>query len=138
MKNIPELTELDFVVMEVLWSSSREMTIQEITSCLKERELSTASVAQVMRRLLKKKAAEQVSSVLVSNVYARTFRACVSREEILSARVRKMESKMSSMGLAAAILKYASEDEKIEEKEIEELQQLINARKEKTKRKKGE
>lgn len=132
MGNIPKITELDFVVLDVLWKSSKNMTIQEIAAALQDdRKLSAASVAQVIRRLLKKKAVRQMESILVSNVYARTFQACISREEVVSARIRELESEMSSMGLAAAILKYASPEEKIEDKELEEMQHLLDLRRRK-------
>lgn len=131
MNNTPKLTELEIVIMETIWDNNRSMTIQEISDCLKERKVSVASVSQVMRRLLKKKAVVVSEHILVSNVYARTFQACISREQFVSARIRELESNMSSVGMAAAILKYASEDERVERKEIEELQKLIEEKKRK-------
>ena len=131
MDNIPKLTDLDFAIMEVMWDSGKNMTIQQITDNLEEQNLSTASVAQVVRRLLKKKVITQMESVLVSNVYARTFRACISREEVVSARVRELEGKMGAMGLMAAFLKHLPDDEAMEKKGIEEVEQLLKARKEK-------
>lgn len=133
MDSIPKFTGLDYVVMEVLWNSKKDMTIQQIVHCLEKKEISVSSVSQAIRRLLKKKAVEQVGVVPVATVYARTFRACVSKEAVTSDKIRRLNIGMSSMKLAMALLKSAPEDEVIDAKELKEMQQILNAKKKKLK-----
>ncbi len=51
MKGKNRLTDLELVIMRVLWEHDGALTIQEISNFLKEEKISVASVTQVMSRL---------------------------------------------------------------------------------------
>lgn len=136
MEQIPKLTDLEIVIMGVLWGQGQDMTIQEISDCLEDGKVSPPSVAQAMKRLLKKKAVIVTGSRLVSNVYARVFRPCFEQEAFVGAEIERLEQKMSvkkqigMFGIAAAILK-GDTSEQISETELDELQAIIDQKKSK-------
>nr|WP_294526062.1 BlaI/MecI/CopY family transcriptional regulator [uncultured Blautia sp.] len=87
------LTPMEQEVMKVLWESQHELTNSEIAEYMKDQKVSVASVAQTMKRLLEKGAVCVGDHVLVSNVYARTFRPCMSRREfVLEELIRLRDS----------------------------------------------
>lgn len=140
MKKIAKLTDLEITIMGVIWDHEERMTVNEIAECLKESCLSPASINQAMNRLIKKKVVTVVEFVRVSNVYARTFQPCVSREEYINAEIRRLgkkisyQKKINSIGMIAAFLANDSED-RISQQELTELQEVIEKRK---KRMRGE
>lgn len=136
-----KLTELEIKIMRVLWECEHHLTIQEIGSHLEKTGISTASVAQSVKHLIKKKAVAVCEHVPVANVYARTFSPCFSREEFLVKEIDRLQrnvlgmKKLSLGGITAALLN-SDAGKKISVEEIEELQQIIEARKEQLKREK--
>lgn len=134
MKEVTRLTDLEIKIMRVLWEDERDLTIQEIGMQLEEEGISVASVAQVMKSLLKKKAVTVCNHVLVASVYARTFRPCINQEEYLAAEFDRLQKsvlgskKMDIAGIAA----FLSNDERkqIKSEKVEELQKIIDNKKE--------
>lgn len=136
MKKEIKLTELEIKIMRVLWENDAHMTIQEIGKHLEKEGISTASVAQSIKHLIKKKAVIICEHVLVASVYARTFAPCFSQEEFLAMEFGRLQrsvlggKKISLKGLVAALLN-SDVGKKFSEEEIEELQQIMEKRKKK-------
>lgn len=137
MKKEIKLTELEIKIMRVLWENNEHMTIQEIGKHLEKEGISTASVAQSVKHLIKKKAVVVCEHVLVASVYARAFAPCFNQEEFLAMEFGRLQrsvlggKKISLKGLVAALLD-SDEGKKFSEEEIEELQQIMEERKKKT------
>lgn len=137
-----KLTELEIKIMRVLWENEHHLTIQEIGTYLEKAGISTASVAQSMKHLIKKKAVTVCEHVPVANVYARTFAPCFSQEEFLAKEIDRLQrsvlgvKKLSLGGITAALLK-SDAGRKISVEEIEELQQIMDVRKEQLKKEEG-
>lgn len=133
MKDVMKLTDLEIRIMKVLWEHGREMTIQEIAACLEDERISLPSVKQSVRHLLNKKAVMVCESVLVVSVYARTFRACFSREEFLASEYKRLQKnvygKKKSIASVAVAMLCDSEGESVSREEIESLQKYIDAKK---------
>lgn len=133
MKTVSRLTDLEIKIMKVLWEHEN-LTIQEIASYLKEDKLSVASITQVIKHLMAKKAVVVGKHVLVSSVYARTFLPCFTKEEFLSAEFARLQKnvfglkKINPMGIIAALLN-SSGNEEVSLEDVEKLQKLINERK---------
>lgn len=133
-KAVKGLTELEQEVMKVLWDNERGMTNSEIADCLKDEGISAASVAQVMKRLLAKEAVKVGEHILVSNVYARTFCPCISREEFIREELERLSSsaffskKKGIKGMVVGLLQSDSEGE-LNEEDIEELEKFLEAKK---------
>lgn len=133
MKNIPKLTDLEIVIMGVMWEQERDMTIQEIADCLEKQKISPSSVSQAMKRLLKKKAVTVSEHRQVANVYARAFQPNFGRGEFTRSEIERLGGKLSfqrrfSMaGIAAELLREDTEE--ISPKEMEELQEIIDRKK---------
>lgn len=131
MEKIPRLTELEMLIMGALWDNEKDMTIQEIAENLKEHHLSPASVTQAINRMVKKAAVEVSDHIPVSNVYARTFHPCISREAFAGAEIRRLEKKiapkkrLSVNGLMAALLQNDT-GKPVSRQELDELQALID------------
>lgn len=138
MGNISRLTDLETMIMKVLWEQGRGLTIQEITSCIQEKKISVASVAQAVKHMLAKEAIEVSAHVPVSNVYARTFSPCFSQEEFLASEFQRMQEavfgkRCHTAGITAAFL--GSESAKnIEAEELDELQKIIDEKRKQIKK----
>lgn len=139
MGEVARLTDLEIMVMRVLWEHDEAMTIQEIAGCLEEERVSTQSVKQCIRHLLFKKAVTVCESVLVATVYARTFKACFTQEEFLAAEYTRLQKcvfgkrKRNTAGIAVAML-CDNDGETVSEEDIKRLQAYIDAKTEQMKR----
>ena len=135
MHNIHKLTEVELTIMKVLWDSEKGMTVQEIAEVLKKEKISNASISQAIRNMLKKGAVEVSEFVLVSNVYARCFKTCFGQKEYLAAEFCRLQKNVfgnkskHTAGITAAFLGTAKKSD-ICEAEIEELQKIVNEKKE--------
>lgn len=92
--------------------------------------------------MIKKKAVAVCEHVPVANVYARTFCPCFSQEEFLAMEFERLQrsvlgaKKLNLKGIMAALLNSGMGSQ-ISAKEIEELQQIMEARREQLKRGEG-
>lgn len=133
MKDIPKLTDLEIVIMGVMWEQGKGMTIQEIADCLEERKISPSSVSQAMKRLLKKKAVTVSEHRQVANVYARVFESGFERAEFTRSEIERLGGKMSfrkRLGMAGIVAELLSGDTgEISRNELEELREIINGKK---------
>lgn len=131
MKDIPRLTDLEIKIMKVLWEKERNLTAQEIAGYLEREKISTASVTQSIKHLIKKKAVMVSNHVLVASVYAREFSPCFSKEEFLVKEIERLQKsvmgkkKVDSFGFAAALLSNEKE-ENVKVDEVEKLQKHID------------
>ena len=136
MKEIVRLTDLEIKIMKVLWDKERCLTIQEIADYLKEDKISVASVSQVIKHLISKKAIQVKEYVLVSNVYARTFSPCFSPDDYFVAELTRMKKsmfgrkKLDAIGIIAALFSN-SDEHTIDKKELLELQKIVDLKKDK-------
>lgn len=133
MENIPKLTELEMVIMGVMWEQEKALTIQEIADYLGEKKISASSVSQAMKRLLKKKAVTVSEHRQVANVYARAFQPSFGRGEFARAEVERLSGKLSFRkpfsvaGVAAELIR--GDTGQLTRKEMEELQEIIDRKK---------
>ncbi len=126
------LTELDQLVMALLWDSDENLTINEMTEKLQyiTTDISVASVAQIVKRLLDKKMIRVEEHKLVSNVYARTFAAVMTREDYMKSELNRLQRLVSfskrfgKVGVLQAFL-GTMESENLSQKDIEELEALV-------------
>lgn len=134
MSKIARLTDLEIKIMRVLWENDHNLTIQEIVCCLPEEKLSDASVRQVMKRLVNKKAVRVMESILVATVYARTFEPCYTQEEYMAAEIERLQNVMfekkkpNAFSMMAAFL-HNSDAREIDAAQMDELQKIIEKKK---------
>ena len=122
------LTDLEVQVMKVLWDSERAMTNSEIAEELKEEtQLSVASVAQLVKRLLQKNVLE-----------ARTFKPKLTREEFIAGELLHIQKATSSdkkkglKGIFAALFMVEKENG-VNREELEAIEHFIQKKKEEMK-----
>ena len=134
MKNIPRLTDLEVRIMRVLWESESNLTIQEIAGRLHEDKLSVQSITQAMKRLVSKRVVVVSEHVLVSNVYARTFKPCYSQDEYMASEIDRLKGsifakkRVNTFSVMAALINNSDEQE-ISLDQIDELQKIIEQKK---------
>lgn len=122
--------------MKVLWEHDKNLTIQEITNCMDG--LSVASITQSIKHLINKKAVVVSEHILVSNVYARTFKTCFTQEEFLAGEFKRLQKsvfgtkKSNVIGIAAALFNNSGKGE-IKAEQIDELQKIIDEKKQELK-----
>lgn len=138
-KGTERLTDLEVQVMKVLWDSERAMTNSEIAEELKEEtDLSVASVAQLVKRLLQKDVLEVGEHVPVANVYARTFRPKLTREEFIAGELLHIQKATSAdkkkglRGIFAALFMVEKENG-VNRQELEAIEHFIQKKKEEMK-----
>ena len=130
MGKIQRLTDIEIMIMKILWEHNNGLTIQEITSYIEGKKVSVASVGQAIKHMIKKEAVKVCDYVQVSNVYARKFSTCFGQEEFLAAEFHRLQKsvfgnkKLHTAGITAAFLDN-SEDEELELDEINELEKII-------------
>lgn len=134
MKNIPRLTDLEIRIMRALWESETNLTIQEIAGRLREEKLSVQSITQVMKRLVSKKVVSVSEHILISNVYARTFKPCYSQDEYLVSEIERLKSSIfmkkraDTISIMATLINNSDEKE-ISIEQVDELQKIIEQKK---------
>ena len=75
------LTDREYEVMDVLWNTEREMTINEISESSGNPKLTIPCIAQVVPRLLKKELIHVERFIPVNTKYARTFLPDITRQD---------------------------------------------------------
>lgn len=141
MGNIPRLTDIEIMIMKVLWEHEDGLTIQEISSYIEEKKMSVASIGQAIKHMTAKEAVKVSDYVQVSNVYARKFNVSFGQEEFLAAEFQRLQKsvfgnkKMHTAGITATFLDN-SDDEELELDEIDELEKIIFQKKKELKERK--
>ncbi len=129
MKSSLLLTGIELEVMKVLWGKEEPLTIVEISQHLEEKGISTASVAQAIKNLLKKNAVEVRASVPVANVYARTFAASFDRNEFLALEFERLQKNIfghEKADMGAVVANFLTLNKKVDLAQIKELQKIID------------
>lgn len=112
LKNGPiKLTNREYKVMDILWSSAQDLTIHEISELSDDPKLTVACVAQVMPRLLKKELVHIEKFVSANTKYARTFLADISREDYTNSELRRLFCKADIKAMLSALVQANNSDE---------------------------
>lgn len=104
------LTDREYKIMDILWDSERDLTINEISELSGNPRLSAACVSQVMPRLLKKGMIHVEKFIPVNTKYARTFLADVTRQDYLEGRLQHLFQKTSIRSVLSALVSAGSPD----------------------------
>lgn len=127
-KKIAMLTDLEVVVMKVLWDADKMLTIKEISEILSStpKKLSVPSITQCMKHLDKKKAIKVGEFVAVKNVYARAFTYNVTRDAYYVHAIKTLQKNMygfesADAGMIADVLVACSSVA-----EVEDIKKSVN------------
>lgn len=130
---IPKLTDMEIMIMGILWEQEKDMTVQEITEFLEDRKISASSVSQAVKHLLKKDAVVISGHRQVSNVYARVLCPNFSRDEFTRTEIERLGGKMSFRKrfrvVSAVVGLLKSDIKELNQEEIDELQEIIDQKK---------
>lgn len=92
------LTELELIIMKILWDSDKELTSQEIADESQKNGFTytLASINQVIPRLLEKEMIEMKALKVAKTKYVRSFLPTISREEYASIELQRLWGDSSS------------------------------------------
>lgn len=117
------LTGREYKVMEILWNHEKALTINEIAELSSDQKVTTAAVAQVIPRLLKKGVVHVESFVPVNTKYARTFLADITREEYMAGEIQELFKKSGVKTMLNALVHINDQDDN--DKLFQELKLFI-------------
>lgn len=122
-------TENELQVMQVLWRAKTGLSRKDIIAQSPNRTWKDNSIHVLLNSLMEKGAVKVVGMKPAGKVYARTFAATVSQEQYLSAQIAPSspKGKAAVVGLFAALVEQAD----LSDDTLEELQKILDARKEK-------
>lgn len=130
MANIKsKITKRERDVLEELWNSERPLLASDITKL--NSALSISSVQLSLRNLLEKEIIEVADIVQSGTVLSRSYRPIVSREELFLQGDIGLDKAISTQNIVATLLKR----EKNEAEVIQELEQMLEERKQQLKKK---
>lgn len=112
-----KITDAELEVMKVLWKQHEPMTLAQMKAALSERNGDT--IKTLLRRLCQKEAVAQEKR----EVYY--YYPLVGQEELGSYRVKKLIDKLyegSAKAMAAALVR----NEQLQQKDLEELQEMFS------------
>lgn len=121
-----ELTKSEMQIMDVLWASDTPLSRSDLLERSQEKTWKDSSVHILLNGLLAKGAIEEAGFVKRSKTYGRTFVPALTREEYFAKTVFCHSHKPQFVGLIRALL----EREDISVQELEQVQQLVQQRKE--------
>ncbi len=107
-KGPAKLTDREYKVMEVLWNSEKDLTINEISELSDDRKLTVACIAQVIPRLLKKELIRVEKFIPVNTKYARTFRPEISREDYSEGELLRLLQKTGTKAIISALVNFTT------------------------------
>lgn len=122
-ENSFELTDREYKIMDVLWDSEHELTINEISQLSNDPVLNAPCVSQVMPRLLKKKIVHVEQFIQVNTKYARTFLPDINRQDYMESRLLQILQKVDIAPILRAILSQGHTEEN--ETRVQELEKLV-------------
>ncbi len=117
------LTDREYKIMDILWDSERDLTINEISELSSDPKLSAPCVSQVRPRLLKKGMIHVERFIPVNTKYARTFLADITRQDYLESKLQHLFQKTSIISVLKVLMSAGSPDEN--DALIQELETFI-------------
>lgn len=119
-------TELD--VLELLWAAGKALSRPEILERMPHKPKSVNAIHQVLNSLMAKDLIHVEGMVLCSKIYGRTYAPVLSREEFLIRRAEEVLPGLSPRTRLVKLVSALTETDELDEETIEELEKLLEAR----------
>lgn len=122
------LSETELDILQLLWKEKNGLSRPEILSRLANKEWNPNSIHQVLNSMMKKGVLQVDGMVQCGKIYGRTYSPTLTQQEFLVRRTEEITPGFSSkerlLGIVAALT-----EEGIDAETINELEQLLAARK---------
>ena len=105
------LTDREYEVMDVLWNTEREMTINEISESSGNPKLTIPCIAQVVPRLLKKELSHVERFIPVNTKYARTFLPDITRQDYMEGELHRLFQKTGVKAVLSTLVHINNQEE---------------------------
>lgn len=105
------LTDREYEVMDVLWNTEREMTINEISESSDNPKLTIPCIAQVVPRLLKKELIHVERFIPVNTKYARTFLPDITRQDYMEGELHRLFQKTGVKAVLSTLVHINNQEE---------------------------
>lgn len=105
------LTDREYEVMDVLWNTEREMTINEISEISDNPKLTIPCIAQVVPRLLKKELIHVERFIPVNTKYARTFLPDITRQDYMEGELHRLFQKTGVKAVLSTLVHINNQEE---------------------------
>lgn len=125
------LTKNELEILELMWKQNKPLTRTEIINHSPERSWKASSIHILLNKLLEKEAIIVDGFTKTGKNYGRTFSPSLSQEEYQK-MLLKQQYKNFNLSLGAFISTLIEEEE-LDDSTLEELQDLLNKRREKIK-----
>ena len=120
-----KLTESELELMEVLWNAKAPLTGKQIIEESENKTWKDSSIHILLNSLLKKEAIQEIGFVRSGKGYSRTFEPTDSGKQYYADFLGNIANKTSVSMLFSAL----TSSETISKKTLDELEQMINAKK---------
>lgn len=127
-----DLTQREQAIMIALWDSEKDLTNGEIAELVKKQGIvmSNSSVTQITKKLIKRGFAEVVGMQQTGNVYSRTLRPIISKDDYISVQLEQLKKIISSNDFVGSIgvfqmLMGRNVKRKFDKSEVIKLQEIL-------------
>lgn len=129
------LSETELNILQILWEEGAALSRPEILARMPEKQWNPNSIHQVLNSMMKKEVLRVEGMVQCGRIYGRTYTPSITREEYIACESQKYLPKLTPgkrlLGIVAAI----TNQEDIDVETINELEQMLEARKQELKEK---
>lgn len=120
-------TELD--IMQILWKEGNGLSRPEILARLEGKNWNPNSIHQVLNSMMKKEVLTVGGMARCGKVYGRVYLPAFTQQEFLAKRTEEITPGLSSKERLLGVVAALTELEGIDAETIDELEQLLAARK---------
>ena len=120
-------TELD--IMQILWKEGNGLSRPEILARLEGKDWNPNSIHQVLNSMMKKEVLTVGGMARCGKVYGRVYWPAFTQQEFLAKRTEEITPGLSSKERLLGVVAALTELEGIDAETIDELEQLLAARK---------
>ena len=126
-------TELD--ILRILWEEGSALSRPEILARMPDKQWNPNSIHQVLNSMMKKEVLKVEGMVQCGRIYGRTYTPCITQEEYIAMDTQKILPNQTPGERLIGIVSAITNQEDIDLDTINELEQMLERRKQELKEK---
>lgn len=128
------LTNSELEIMETMWKMNRPLSRSEIIELTPNRTWKKSSIHILINKMLEKEVIKVDGFVRTNKNYGRTYAPLITKDDYIVSTFDKIKTSYSDSKSSAVTSIFAAliQDEDINDELLDELQQMIERRKQKT------
>lgn len=124
-------TELD--ILQILWDEGSALSRPEILAKMPDKQWNPNSIHQVLNSMMKKEVLKVEGMVQCGRIYGRTYTPCITQEEFITIDTKKFLPSLTPGERLIGIVAAITNQEDIGVDTINELEQMLERRKQELK-----